>query len=163
MDLGGIRGPHERVFLLSTTHGAETVALAAAIATMRVYQREPVIEHLYRQGERLRRGLEQAASAAGVQDHFKLSGRSCALLYGTLGPDAKPSQPFRTLFLQETIRRGVLAPSFMPTYSHTDADIDHTIDAVAAALTVYRQALDHGNTDPFLVGPSVKPVYRKFN
>jgi glutamate-1-semialdehyde 2,1-aminomutase len=163
MDLGGIRGPHERVFLLSTTHGAETVALAAARATMKIYEREPVVEHLYRQGERLRSGLEQAAAAAGVSKHFFTSGRACALLYATLGPDGKPSQPFRTLFLQETIRRGILAPSFMPTYSHSDADIDYTIDAVAAALKVYRQALDHGNTDPYLVGASVKPVYRKFN
>ena len=41
------------VFLLSTTHGAETTALVAAIATMDVYDQEPVIDHLYRQGERL--------------------------------------------------------------------------------------------------------------
>ena len=34
-----------RVFLLSTTHGAETHALAAAIATMRVYLRGGVIDH----------------------------------------------------------------------------------------------------------------------
>ena len=56
MRLGGLdHHDRPRVFLLSTTHGAETHALAAAIATMQVYQREGVIEHLYRQGERLRR------------------------------------------------------------------------------------------------------------
>ena len=41
MRLGGLEHPDQpRVFLLSTTHGAETHALAAAIATMRIYDRE---------------------------------------------------------------------------------------------------------------------------
>src|SRR3954471_9868764 len=54
MRLGGLdHCDRPRVFLLSTTHGAETHALAAAIATMEVYKRENVIDHLYRQGSRL--------------------------------------------------------------------------------------------------------------
>jgi glutamate-1-semialdehyde 2,1-aminomutase len=40
-------------FLLSTTHWADTTALAAALCTMKIYRSEPMIEHLYRQGERL--------------------------------------------------------------------------------------------------------------
>src|SRR6266481_1603435 len=40
MELGGLHHDKERVFLLSTTHGAETHGLAAAIETMRVYRSE---------------------------------------------------------------------------------------------------------------------------
>jgi glutamate-1-semialdehyde 2,1-aminomutase len=36
MERGGLEHDQERVFLLSTTHGAETHGLAAAIATMHV-------------------------------------------------------------------------------------------------------------------------------
>ena len=61
MHLGGLDHDRERVFLLSTTHGAETHSLAAAIATMETYRDEQVIEHLYRQGERLRSGIHVAA------------------------------------------------------------------------------------------------------
>ena len=65
MRLGGLdHNDRPRVFLLSTTHGAETHALAAAIATMQIYQREPVIEHLYRQGDRLQAAGRGASSAA---------------------------------------------------------------------------------------------------
>ncbi|NLE61483.1 MAG: glutamate-1-semialdehyde 2,1-aminomutase, partial [Planctomycetes bacterium] len=53
MRLGGLDHEKPRVFLLSTTHGAETHALAAGIATMRTFQREPVVETLHRQGDRL--------------------------------------------------------------------------------------------------------------
>ena len=40
MELGGLYHNKERVFLLSTTHGAENHALAAALQTMGIYKRE---------------------------------------------------------------------------------------------------------------------------
>lgn len=162
MDLGGLHHDRERVFLLSTTHGAETHALAAAKAVMDVYTQEDVIGSLYHQGERLAQGLRAAAVAHGVESAFTVAGRPCALLYGTRDADGRPSQSFRALFLQELIKRGVLAPSFIVSYSHTDDDIDRTIEAVDSALDVYRKALDDG-VQKFLVGPAVKPVYRLFN
>ena len=42
MRLGGRESEDDDVFLLSTTHGAELPALAAAVATIDVYEREPV-------------------------------------------------------------------------------------------------------------------------
>ena len=67
MRLGGLDHDGERVFLLSTTHGAETHVLAAAIATMETYRDHDVVGHLYRQGERLRAGVTAAAQRAGVE------------------------------------------------------------------------------------------------
>jgi glutamate-1-semialdehyde 2,1-aminomutase len=159
MERGGIRHPHERVFLLSTTHGAETHALAAALETMRIYREQPVVETLWRQGERLRSGIERAAAELGVSEHFRVIGKPCNLVYETRDEERLPSQPYRTLFLQETIRRGLLAPSFVVSFSHSDADIDATIEAVRGALDVYRRALDEG-VEKYLVGPSVRPVFR---
>ena len=163
MRLGGLdHYDKPRVFLLSTTHGAETHALAAAMASMQVYRDEPVIEHLYRQGTRLKAGAEEAIRRRGLADHVKISGRPCCLLYGTLDRDGKPSQAFRSLFLQETIRRGVLMPSLVVSYSHTDADIDATIDAIDGALDVYARALEDG-VGRHLVGRPSQIVYRRFN
>ena len=160
--LGGLDHNRPRVFLLSTTHGAETHALAAAIATMEVYRREGVIEHLYRQGARLRQEAEEAIRRHGLSEHVKILGRSCCLSYATLGPDGQPSQEFRTLFLQETIRRGVLMPSLVVSYSHTDADIDLTVGAIDGALGIYRRALEEG-VGRHLVGRPSQTVYRRFN
>ncbi|WP_142850770.1 glutamate-1-semialdehyde 2,1-aminomutase [Telmatospirillum sp. J64-1] len=162
MELGGLTSSRPRVFLLSTTHGAETHAMAAAIATMEVYRSEDVISHLHRAGERLRQGIEQAITAHGVAGKFSIAGPPCNLLYSTLDAEGRPSQDFRTLFLQETIRKGLLAPSFIVSYSHSDEDIDRSIEAVDAALAVYRRALDDG-IEHYLRGRPVKPVYRKFN
>jgi glutamate-1-semialdehyde 2,1-aminomutase len=161
MELGGSAGMRERVFLLSTTHGAETHAMAAAIATMRVYSEEPVVETLYDRGGQLQAGIEQVAARHGVADHFKLAGRECNLIYETRDADGQSSQPFRTLFLQELVNEGVLAPSFVVSYSHSVGDIDRTIEAVDRALEIYGRALNDG-VEAHLKGPSVKPVYRRF-
>jgi glutamate-1-semialdehyde 2,1-aminomutase len=162
MELGGLKTDQPKVFLLSTTHGAETHGLAAAIATMEVYAQEPVVERLHEAGARLRARVTESARAAGVADHVRVAGRDCNLVYETRDKEGEPSQPFRTLFLQELVARGVLAPSFVVSYSHTDEAIDRTADAVAGALEVYRQALEDG-VEHHLVGPSVKPVSRTFN
>ena len=158
MRLGSREREQDDVFLLSTTHGAEICSLAAAIGTMAVYRSEPVIEHLHRQGDRLSRGVKQAAARHGLERHIELSGRACNLLFGTKGPDGKPSQAFRTLFLQETIRRGVIMPSLVVSYSHSDEDIDRTIDAIDGAMSVYARALEEG-VDKVLVGPPSRTVF----
>lgn len=162
MDLGGIHHNKERVFLLSTTHGAETHALAAAIATIEVYENEPVIDHLYRQGARLAQGFRQVTASHGLSDYVNVYGRECNLGFFTRDPDGKPSQAFRSLFLQELIKRGVLAPSLVVSYSHNDEDIDRTIDAIDGALSVYRQAMEDG-VNPYLIGRPSSVVFRKYN
>jgi glutamate-1-semialdehyde 2,1-aminomutase len=163
MRLGGLQHTdRERVFLLSTTHGGETHALAAAIATMSVYRREPVIETLERQGGRLMAGLTDAIAHHRLQRHIKLSGRTSLLLYATLDDEGRSSQAFRTLLLQETIRRGVLAPSLVVSYAHTDADIDRTVEAFDGAFEIYARALEDG-VARHLVGPATDVVYRRYN
>jgi glutamate-1-semialdehyde 2,1-aminomutase len=97
-----------------------------------------------------------------MDGHFIVAGKPCCLTYATLGANRAPSQDFRTLFLQETIRRGVLAPSFIVSYAHSDADIDRTVETVDAALAVYARALEEG-IEKHLVGRPVKPVWRRYN
>jgi glutamate-1-semialdehyde 2,1-aminomutase len=163
MRLGGLEHTDRpRVFLLSTTHGAETHSLAAAIATMRIYRDEPVIEHLYRQGAKLRDGIEDAARRHGLSDHVKPVGRPSCLAFTTLDAGKQPSQAFRSLFLQETIRRGVLMPSLVVSYAHDNEAIARTIEAVDGALAVYARALD-GGAERFLVGRPSQLVFRRFN
>jgi glutamate-1-semialdehyde 2,1-aminomutase len=163
MRLGGLdHYDKPRVFLLSTTHGAETHALAAAIASMRVYRNEPVIEQLYRHGTLLRAGAEAAIRRHRLESHVRILGRPCCLLYATLDRNGKPSQAYRSLFLQETIKRGIIMPSLVISYSHTVGDVDATVEAIDGALEVYARALEDG-AERHLVGRPSQIVYRRFN
>ncbi len=162
MRLGGLDHDHHRVFLLSTTHGAETHALAASLETIRIYREENVVDFLWKQGERLRQLVQQSITENQLEGFFEITGRPCNLVFATLDQNHERSQSFRALFMQELIRRGVLGPSFVLSYSHSDADIQHTAEAVYGAHIVYRKALEAG-VDKYLEGRPVKPVYRIFN
>lgn len=162
MELGGLYHDKERVFLLSTTHGGETHALAAAAAVMRVYKTEPVISYLERIGNRLSTGLQQVIAGAGLEDYVQIIGLPSNLVFTTKDREKQPSQLYRSLFLQEIISRGILGPSLVVSYSHTDRDIDITIEAFGEALEIYKKALEDG-AERFLVGPPSKIVYRRFN
>jgi glutamate-1-semialdehyde 2,1-aminomutase len=162
MRLGGLDHDQPRVFLLSTTHGAETHALAASLEVIRIYRERHVVEFLWKQGERLRTLLNRSITENHLEDFFELAGRPCNLIFLTRDQNRQRSQLFRTLFMQELIRRGVIGPSFVVSFSHCDADIERTAEAVHGALLVYRQAIDEG-IEKYLEGRPIRPVYRKFN
>ncbi|MGD2035568.1 MAG: glutamate-1-semialdehyde 2,1-aminomutase [Bacteroidales bacterium] len=162
MELGGLHHKKERVFLMSTTHGAENHALAATIATMKYYKENKVIERLYEQGKKIKDGINKISAELNLTDHVSVIGPDCCSVYTTRDENKQPSQPFRTLFIQETMKRGLLMPSTIISYSHSDQDIDYTIEKVSEALLVYKKALNEG-IDKYLKGRSVQPVYRKYN
>ncbi len=162
MELGGLHHKKERVFLISTTHGAENHAMAATIATMRFYKENKVIEHLEEQGKKLEVGVNKASADLGLLDKVKIIGPPCCSVYTTSDQDNKPSQPFRTLFIQETMKRGLLMPSSIVSYSHSDMEIEETINKIHEALVVYKKALNEG-IEKYLEGKPVQPVFRKFN
>ena len=157
-----LRHAGERVFLLSTTHGAETHGLAAALEVMRIYRDEGVIERLYSIGARLEAGVNAAIDSRGLGGVVSLHGRPCNLVYATRDADGNPSQLFRTMFLHELLRGGVLAPSLVVSIAHTEADIARTVDVIDAALVQYQRALDVG-IEEVLVGRPVRPVLRTRN
>lgn len=162
MERGGLDHDADRVFLLSLTHGAETHGLAAAIEVMRIYREEGVIEALRERGERLSLLVRQVIERHRLGDAVLLLGRPSNLVFQTRDQRGEPSQAFRTLLLQELLRRGILAPSFVVSRAHAEVDLFRTADALDGALGIYRRALDHG-IDAFLEGRPVKPVMRREN
>lgn len=162
MERGGMNHSFERAFLLSTTHGAETHGLAAALAVMDVYRREDVVGRMERLGERLATAVRSAVADAGLSDHIQLRGRSSNLVFATLDAQGEPSQPYRTLFMRCLLQGGVLAPSFVVSAALSEEDVDRTAEVVADAAQVYRRALEDGDPGPWMGGRPVKPVFRPF-
>ncbi|GGX44943.1 glutamate-1-semialdehyde 2,1-aminomutase [Streptomyces noursei] len=163
MEQGGLRHSGDRVFLLSTTHGAETHSLAAAMAVQTTYTQEGITARLHALGERLAAGVRDAAASMGVGDHVVVRGRASNLVFATLDENRRPSQQYRTLFLRRLLAGGVLAPSFVVSSALGDADIDRTVEVVAQACAVYRKALDAADPTPWLAGRPVKPVFRRLS
>jgi glutamate-1-semialdehyde 2,1-aminomutase len=162
MSLGGIEGEKERVFLISTTHGAEMCGLAAFLETVAAYEELDVIARLWEGGARLINGINEVARSLGIEKHFNFHGVPCSPYFTTRDAHDKVSLEFRTLFLQEMVNHGVLMPWVAMSFSHSDLQIDQTIDAARKSLVVYRNALEAG-VSRFLRGRPIKPVFRRYN
>ncbi|GAB3203728.1 glutamate-1-semialdehyde 2,1-aminomutase [Nocardia tengchongensis] len=161
MELGGLRTEADRVFLLSTTHGPETASLAAFRAVVQTYRSSDPVARMEAAGRRLAAGVNAIASDLGIAEYLEVAGRPSCLVFLTRDPEGIASQPFRTLFLQELLDRGVLGQSFVNSAAHTDADIDHTIDACQSAAKTYRKALEQGTVAGLLAGRPVAPALRR--
>lgn len=163
MQLGSIdKLGAERVFLLSTTHGAEMAGLGAFVATLGFLKREGVVEHLWSYGKRLKALINGLAESHGIAHSFRASGPDCSPWYATIDSDGTASTALRTLFAQEMVRNGVLMPWIALCHRHGEAELADTERALDAAFRIYRKALDEG-TGSYLEGQAIKPVFRRFN
>ena len=163
MDIGGIRTEGaERVFVMSTTHGAEMPSLGAFVETVKIYQEQDVVGHLWRYGEKLFEGLRSVSQSLGLSGHFDIDGSYISMNYVTKDADGVASLPMRTLFAQEMARRGILIPWIAVSLAHGEEELRLTLAAAEEALKVYRQALSDG-WQKHLVGAPIKPVFRKTN
>ena len=161
MELGGLNTDSDRVFLLSTTYGAETTGLAAFLAVAGAYRREDPVGRMEASGRRLATEVNAISKDLGILDYFEVAGRPSCLVFQTRDPAGQPSQPYRTLFLQEMLKRGVLGQSFVISAAHTDADVTETVEKVGQALAVYSRAIEAGRVDGLLVGSPVAPALRR--
>lgn len=163
MQLGSIEFQgKERVFLLSTTHGAEMCGLGAFVETVKFMRENPVIEHYWNYGKKLIRIMNDAAAVAGMEQNFKAGGYPCSPYFTTLGTDGKLSLELRTLFMQEMMRHGILMPWIALCYRHTDTELEMTKVALEASFVICKKALAEG-VNKYLKGDVVKPVFRRFN
>ncbi|HEY2224360.1 MAG TPA: glutamate-1-semialdehyde 2,1-aminomutase, partial [Actinomycetospora sp.] len=160
MELGGLNTDGERVFLLSTTNGPETVGLAAFRAVVETYRTTDPVGAMRRAGERLAAGANQVIDDAGMREYVEVAGHPNCLVFLTRDPSGAPSQEYRTLFLGELLKSGILGQSFVISAAHTDTDVEQTIQAVADALPVYGKAIELGSASGLLEGRPVAPALR---
>jgi len=126
------------------TYNGGAPAMAAALATIETLEREPVHEHLFTLGDRMRAGLRGISEELGVPTVVSGFGSLYVMLFmeGPLLSYDDVVRNDRELFVayrKELVRRGVLE---MPenigrnhiTYSHTGEDIDRSLEIARAAL-----------------------------
>jgi glutamate-1-semialdehyde 2,1-aminomutase len=163
MNLGGIlEEGQERLFLISTTHGSEMSSFGAFLKTIEEYESLNVTDHLWHYGKALIDGANAISKDLGIEAYFYFGGFGCSPYYFTKDANKDISLPFRTLFSQEMIKQGVLMPWVALSYAHQKEELELTLNAIKKALEVYKKALTKG-IDKYLIGPSIKPVFRKFN
>ncbi|MFZ2049497.1 MAG: aspartate aminotransferase family protein [Solirubrobacteraceae bacterium] len=135
------------------TYNGGAVGMAAALATIQTLETEPVHEHLFALGERMRQGLRDISAELGVPTVVSGYGSLYVMLFmeGPLESYDDVIRNDKELFVayrKDLVRRGILE---MPenigrnhiTYSHTTEDIDRTLQISREALqaTLERRAV----------------------
>jgi len=118
--------------ILTTTYAGETLSLAAACAAMEVFREEPVHAHLHRTGAVLRNGFEEIfretgfpARTIGVNPGFVID----------FSPAGEMAEAIHTALFDALYESGVFAnEQWFVTYSHREADIDQTWQAMRASI-----------------------------
>lgn len=143
-----------------TTFGGEALSLAATKATIEELRDKNVPKFLNDQGEKLKNGYNTIAQNHGM-DYTKAIGynwRSMATF------EEKAGDPLvqKSLMQQEMIKRGILWQGFHNmSFSHSDADVEYTLQAMEESLAVLKNAVQKNNLIEILRGEPVQPVFRK--
>jgi glutamate-1-semialdehyde 2,1-aminomutase len=118
--------------IITTTYAGETLSLAAAIAVMEVFNREPVHEHIHGLGARLRAGVESLIGETGLP--AKTVGVDPGFVIDFSGAGDSAESVHKNLF-NALYDEGIFAnEQWFITYSHTEADIDQTLEAMKTAI-----------------------------
>ena len=162
MNLGGIitKG-EEKVFLISSTHGGETTALAAAISTIKEFKKHNVVHYINTFGERLIEISQSLIQKNELGMNIQVVSSKWMPAFIFKNKHGEVCSGFRTLVMQEMIKRGVLFQgAFVICYSHTEEDLYYFSKAFDEVLKIYKETLNEG-FEKKLIGNKAEPVFRK--
>ncbi|MBL7992903.1 MAG: glutamate-1-semialdehyde 2,1-aminomutase [Candidatus Kapabacteria bacterium] len=162
MELGGIRKTGtEKLFLISSTHGGETHAIAAGLATIDEFVKHNAVAHNHAIGDAFIAKNRTVIAKHGLESYVQVVPSNWMPLLTFKDKNGDVSNGLRTLVMQEMIARGVLFQgAFVPCFSHTREDVDFFAAAFDESLEVFKRGLEDGY-EKHLVGEAAKPVFRK--
>ena len=117
---------------ITTTYAGETLSLAAAKTVMEIMNREPVIEHLFAMGERLKTGFDSIFQETNYP--AKTVGLAPAITIN-FEDEIGQHSPLRAKLFDHLYNNGIFAnKEWLINYSHQPTDIDQTLDAMRQAV-----------------------------
>jgi glutamate-1-semialdehyde aminotransferase len=134
---------------VSSTFYTNSIAMAAAVATINKMRQQRVIAHLWRIGQGLLDGLNRLAKDMGVEAEAIGIAPMPLLVFTYADPEVRETA--RYVFYRETTRRGIL---FHPNHhwfvcaAHTEQDLTHTLEISADAFRLVKQELGRGYRAP---------------
>lgn len=140
----------EEIFF-SFTFGGETLSLAAALATLTKLQQQPVIETLFKQGQKVMDKVQNLILHYKVSHILSVSGHPTwsFLLIKDVPPYSQ--WQIKTLFLQEVFARGILTlTTHNMSYAHSDADVERLLTVYEEVFPILQDAVDNCVLEKYL-------------
>lgn len=150
----------EEVFF-SFTFGGETLSLAAALATLKKLQSEPVIETIRMRGLHLIERLEGLIKNHGLDDFFSVAGNPVWSFFLIKESSSFDAWDMKTFFLQEMFSSGILTlTTHIMSYAHTDEDIDMLMNAYDSFFQKVKSADSAEKLHALLQCEPLQPLFK---
>ena len=144
---------------ISSTYWTEGIGPTAALATIKKMKRVGALKHLRTIGILVRNAWKAAAKKHGLKIAF--NGPPALQFFAFPGPDGAA---LKTLFVQEMLRRGILASDlFYASYAHTPAHVHRYARAMDEAFAIMKEAIDTDTVHSRLLGPVARAGFERLN
>ena len=165
MELGGIEHTSDRVFVMSSTYGAERASIAAGMTTIRKLQDSSILADNANVAENLVNSVRHSIDLFGLNNRIRVEGLS--LLPKVTFLDDSQGEDFllKTLFMQEMVIRGCLLPPYFMSVcaAHRQDELEITASAIHESLDFISNSGALDSPRDFVKGAEVKPVFRSKN
>jgi glutamate-1-semialdehyde 2,1-aminomutase/spore coat polysaccharide biosynthesis protein SpsF len=150
----------EEIFV-SFTFAGEVASMAAALKVLDILETTNALACMEANGKRLQDGFNFLAKQAGLLGQLECIGYPFWSLLKFRDATGKDSFIVRSLFMQETVKRGVLLlATHNMTAAHDDATIEATLETYAAVVKTLSGWMAEMKPERFLEGEMIQPVFR---
>ncbi len=151
----------EKDVFFYSTFGGEALSIAAAVATIQEMKEKDVATALAVKGKILKDGYNHIAEKNNLSAVTTCQGFDCRTIV-TFNASAGEPLILKSFVQQEMIKRGVLWGGFHNVcFTHTQDDLNHTLQAYEEVLPLLAEAIEKGNIESMLLGKPVEAVFRK--
>ncbi len=150
----------EEIFF-SFTFGGELLSLAAAKAVLTKLKKEPIIETIANQGQRVINEVNQLIDKYNLQQIMHVSGHPSWSFINISDSDVYSSWEIKTLFLQEMLANGILIlGTHNMSYSHGNIELERLFVVYNQVLSKIALALEENNLPKQLRCEPLQPLFK---
>jgi glutamate-1-semialdehyde 2,1-aminomutase len=129
------------------TFKGEIYSLAAAKVALGIYRTEPVAEHVFAHGNKLREGINRLSAELGVNAQCVGPAFRATIVFSD--DDVSLVRLKRTLYFQELLKRGIMTYNgfMLPSYAHDDQVLNQLLEFAGQAFECVAQAERSGTLE----------------
>ncbi|KAF0135219.1 MAG: class III aminotransferase [Candidatus Saganbacteria bacterium] len=138
---------------LSASYATEKASIKAALTTLEIIQRDQVLAHIWRIGERLKQGIAALINKHGVSSVLKIVGYPPMSHFIITESNGQTVNEIKSYMQQECAERGLLFIGYHhPSFAHQEKEIDQTLAIYDEVMKLLRQSLEKGDLKEKLKG-----------
>ena len=142
--------------------GGELLSIAASIATIKELKKTDTISKVHDVGLLLKEGYKDLIQKHRLEAYMDIFGLPQYSVFDFKEIKAVSALQVKTLFIQESIKRGILTGGYsILSLAHTKEIINMTLEVYDDVFKVIRKAVESNNFNHYLECPVVEEVFRK--